>query len=44
MGWRNFFLANYSNTQINEEDSFSEIPTRHFLDNMESLDNIYINS
>ena len=41
MGWRNFFLKNYSNTHIVEEDSFSGIPTRHFLDNMESVDNLY---
>ena len=33
MGWRNFFLANYSNTQLLEEDSFEGIPTRHFLNN-----------
>ena len=41
MGWRNFFLANYSNTQLLEEDSFEGIPTRHFLNNMESVDNLY---
>ena len=40
MGWRNFFLANYSNTQLLEEDSFEGIPTRHFLNNMESVDNL----
>ena len=41
MGWRNFFLANYSNTQLLEEDSFEGIPTRHFLNNMASVDNLY---
>ena len=41
MGWRNFFLSNYSNTQLLKEDPFEGIPTRHFLDNMESVDNLY---
>ena len=41
MGWRNFFLANYSKTQLLEEDPFEGIPTRHFLDTMESVDNLY---
>lgn len=41
MGWRNFFLANYSTTQLLKEDPFEGIPTRHFLDNMESVDNLY---
>jgi hypothetical protein len=41
MGWRNFFLTNYSNNQVVEEDPFEGIPTRNFLDNLESVDNIY---
>ena len=41
MGWRNFFLSNYSNNNVVEEDPFSQIPTRHFLDNLESVKNIY---
>jgi len=41
MGWRNFFLANYSNPQLHEEDSFEGIPTRHFLNNLESVTNLY---
>ena len=41
MGWRNFFLANYSNNQVVEEDPFEGIPTRNFLDNLESVKNIY---
>ena len=41
MGWRNFFLANYSNNQIVEEDPFEGIPTRNFLNNLESVKNIY---
>ena len=41
MAWRNFFLENYSNNHVVEEDPFSQIPTRHFLDNLKSVDNIY---
>jgi len=41
MGWRNFFLANYSNNQVVEEDPFEGIPTRNFLNNLESVKNIY---
>ena len=41
MGWRNFFLANYSNNQVVEEDPFEGIPTRNFLDNLENVKNIY---
>jgi len=41
MGWRNFFLSNYSHNQVIEEDPFEGIPTRNFLNNLESVDNIY---
>ena len=41
MGWRNFFLANYSKSQVVEEDPFEGIPTRNFLDNLENVKNLY---
>ena len=41
LGWRNMYLYNYSKNEIPEEDPFSGIPTRNYLDNMENVDNIY---
>ena len=41
LGWRNMYLSNYSKNEIPEEDPFSGIPTRNYLDNMENVDNIY---
>jgi hypothetical protein len=41
MGWRNLYLANYSDNLVVEEDPFSGIPTRHFLDNLDNVKNIY---
>ena len=41
MGWRNLFLANYSDSQVVVEDPFAGTPTRHFLNNLESVKNIY---
>ncbi len=41
MGWRNLYLANYSENQVVEEDPFSGTPTRNFLDNLENVKNIY---
>jgi hypothetical protein len=41
MGWRNLFLANYSDNQVVEEDPFSGIPTRNFLNNLDNVKNIY---
>ena len=41
LGWRNMYLSNYSKNEISEEDSFSGIVTRNYLDNMENVDNIY---
>ena len=35
------FLTNYSTPHTQTEDPFSGIPTRYFLDNMESVDNLY---
>lgn len=41
MGWRNLYLSNYSDSQVVEEDPFAGTPTRHFLNNLESVKNIY---
>ena len=41
MGWRNLFLANYSDNQVVEEDPFAGIPTRNFLNNLDNVKNIY---
>ena len=41
MGWRNLYLSNYSDNLVVEEDSFSGIPTRNFLDNLDNVKNIY---
>jgi len=41
LGWRNMYLSNFSKNEIPEEDPFSGIPTRNYLDNMENVDNIY---
>jgi hypothetical protein len=41
MGWRNFYLANFNNNQVPEDDPFSKTPIRNFLDNLENVDNIY---
>ena len=41
LGWRNMYISNYSKSEIPEEDPFSGIPTRNYLDNMENVDNIY---
>ena len=41
MGWRNLYLANYSDNLVVEEDPFSGIPTRNFLDNLDNVKNIY---
>ncbi len=41
MGWRNLYLANYSDTQVVEEDPFAGTPTRNFLDNLDNVKNIY---
>ena len=41
MGWRNYYLANYSENQINYQDPFEGTPIRNFLNNMENVQNIY---
>ena len=41
LGWRNMYISNYSKNEVPEVDPFSGIVTRNFLDNMQSLDNIY---
>lgn len=45
LGWRNWYLAQYSQNQIPPEDPFSGTGVRNYLDNMAEeggiLDNIY---
>ena len=41
LGWRNMYISNYSKNEIPEDDPFSGIVTRNFLDNMSNVDNIY---
>ena len=41
MGWRNLYLANYSQNQVVEEDPFSGTSTINFLDNLDNVKNIY---
>lgn len=39
LGWRYWYLRNKSNYQVEPTDNFTNIPTRQYLNNMESLDN-----
>ena len=41
MGWRNFYLANFSQNQVPHQDPFSGTPIRNFLNNLENVDNLY---
>jgi hypothetical protein len=41
LGWRNMYISNYTKNEIKEEDPFSGIVTRNYLDNMQNVDNIY---
>jgi len=41
LGWRNMYLLNYSKSEVSYEDPFSDVVTRNFLNNMDSVDNIY---
>jgi len=41
MGWRNWYLSQYSQNQVPEQDPFAGTSIRNFLDNMENVDNIY---
>ena len=41
LGWRNYYLANYSENQVPSQDPFAGTPIRNFLNNMENVQNIY---
>ena len=41
MGWRNWYLSNFSKNEIKPEDPFAGTSIRNFLDNMENVDNLY---
>jgi hypothetical protein len=41
MGWRNFYLSNYSKYQVPDQDPFAGTSIRNYLNNMENVDNIY---
>jgi len=41
LGFRNLYLANFTKNEVPKDDPFSGISTRNYLDNMESVDNIY---
>ena len=41
MGWRNFYLSNFSQNQVPPQDPFAGTPIRNFLDNLENVDNLY---
>ena len=41
LGWRNMYISNYTKDELREEDPFSGIITRNYLDNMQNVDNIY---
>jgi hypothetical protein len=41
MGWRNFYLKNFTQYQVPEQDPFVGTPVRNFLNNLENVDNIY---
>jgi hypothetical protein len=41
MGWRNWYLANFSKNEIKAEDPFAGTSIRNFLNNMENVDNLY---
>jgi len=41
MGWRNWYLSQYSQNQVPPQDPFAGTSIRNFLDNMENVDNIY---
>jgi len=41
LGWRNMYISNYTHNEVKEEDPFSGISTRNYLNNMENVDNIY---
>lgn len=41
MGWRNFYLINFSKNQVPYQDPFAGTPVRNFLNNLENVDNLY---
>jgi hypothetical protein len=41
LGWRNWYLSQYSQNQVPQQDPFAGTSIRNFLDNMENVDNIY---
>jgi hypothetical protein len=41
LGWRNMYISNYTHNEVKDEDPFSGISTRNYLNNMENVDNIY---
>jgi hypothetical protein len=41
LGWRNMYISNYTKNEVKDEDPFSGISTRNYLNNMENVDNIY---
>lgn len=38
LGWRHWYLKNKSNYQVESTGNFEDIPTKHYLKNMGSLD------
>ena len=41
LGWRNMYLYNFSKSEVPEDNQFSGIITKNYLNNMENVDNIY---
>ena len=39
LGWRYWYLLNKTNYQVEPTNNFKDIPTRQYLDNMESVNN-----
>ena len=41
MGWRNFYLTNFNNDMVANQDSFAGTIVRNYLDNLDNVKNIY---
>jgi hypothetical protein len=41
MGWRNFYLKNFTKNEVQEQDPFAGTPVRNYLNNLDNVDNIY---
>ena len=41
MAWRNYYLANFSKSEIPNQDPFAGTIIRNYLDNLENVKNIY---